>query len=443
MDTLHTRRVFLQTGLTVLSAASTVPLFIQRTAYAVNDPADSPLIQRASGKDGPVLVMIQLSGGNDGLSTVIPRDNDDYRKARPMTAITQDLLSLGKNSEVALNPNLKSFKDLYDDGNLALIQGVGYPNPDRSHFRSMEIWQTAEPTKPPHTGWLGRYFDAQCSGIDPKTAAAKEPDPKGAINLGATAPLALQGEKFSAVSFQRPESYQWFAGNRSVDRTMKETFSALNELDPSAHPAEAMEASNKKKNATLDFLERTVMDAQLSSEEIRNVTTRYRGGVSYPGTEFSRQLQMVAQMIAGGLSTRVYYVSLGGFDTHTNMTQQHNRLMTTLSEGVGAFMKDLKSQGNAERVMVVTFSEFGRRVAENASRGTDHGTAAPMFVFGGKVKGGVYGGHPSLRAADLDKGDLRFHTDFRSVYATVLSNWLRTDSARILGGGFKTLPIVV
>lgn len=441
-EILHTRRVFLQTGLTVLSAASTVPLFIQRTAYAVNDPADSPLTQRASGKDGTVLVIIQLSGGNDGLSTVIPKENDDYRKARPATAITQDLLSLAKNSDVAFNPNLKAFKELYDDGNLALIQGVGYPNPDRSHFRSMEIWHTAEPTKPPKNGWLGRYFDAQCSGVDPKTAAAKEPDPKAAINIGATAPLALQGDKFAAVSFQRPENYQWFAGNRNVDRSMKETFSTLNDLDPQAHPGESMNAPAKKKSATLDFLERTVMDAQLSSDEIRNVTSRYRGGVSYPGNDFGRQLQMVAQMIAGGLSTRVYYVSLGGFDTHSNMNQQHNRLMQVLSEGVSAFTKDLKSQGNFDRVMVVTFSEFGRRVTENASRGTDHGTAAPMFVFGGKVKGGVQGRHPSLRPEDLDRGDLKFHTDFRSVYATVLGNWLKTDSAKILGGGFRTLPII-
>jgi uncharacterized protein (DUF1501 family) len=433
MDTLHTRRVFLKRGLTVLSAAATMPSFLQRSVYALNNPADMPLTQTAAGIGEQILVVIQLSGGNDGLATVIPEDNDDYRRARPQLAITQNLLRLGKG--VALHPELKSFKDLFDAGQLALIQGVGYPNPNRSHFRSMEIWHTADPKNPPRDGWLGRYFDAQCNGVDPKKSG-KQLDPKAAINIGSTAPLALQGEKFTAISFQRPDAYQWFAGNKNIDPKLKNAFAEVNDLHGNAGE---MKSSG---NPTLDFLERTALDAQLTSDEILAVTTKYRPAVSYPPTPLGQQLQMVAQMIAGGLKTRVYYVSLGGFDTHTNERASHDRLMTILSAGVSAFMKDLKAQGNDGRTMVMTFSEFGRRVGENASRGTDHGTAAPMFIFGSMVKGGVYGDHPSLRPQDLDNGDLKFHTDFRSVYATVLSRWLQANDSQILGGSFKSLPFV-
>jgi uncharacterized protein (DUF1501 family) len=434
MDTLHTRRTFLTRGLTVLSAATTMPLFLQRTCLALNNPQDLPLTQAAMGVGEQILVCVQMSGGNDGLATVIPLDNDDYRRARPQLAQTQKLLALDK-SGVALHPNLIGFKELYDAGHLALIQGVGYPNPNRSHFRSMEIWQTADPTRPRTDGWLGRYFDAQCKGSDPKDM----PDPKSAVNIGSTAPMALQGSKFAAISFQNPQSYQWFAGNKNVDKKMRDTFAAVNDLNNTGDEL----AGQTSGNPTLDFLERTALDAQLSSDEIRAVTTKYAAAVSYPNTPFAQQLQMVAQMIAGGLKTRVYYVSLGGFDTHSNEKQAHDRLMATLSAGVSAFMKDLKHQGNHEKVLVMTFSEFGRRVAENASHGTDHGTAAPMFVFGSMVKGGVYGDHPSLRPQDLDAGDLKFHTDFRSVYATILSNWMKADSAQILGANFKTLPMLV
>ncbi|HEY4328316.1 MAG TPA: DUF1501 domain-containing protein, partial [Phycisphaerae bacterium] len=356
--------------------------------------------------------------------------NDDYRRARPQLAIAQNLLNLGKG--IALHPDLTSFKDLFDAGQMAVIQGTGYPNPNRSHFRSMEIWHTADPKNPPKDGWLGRYFDAQCKGDDPKSMI----DPKAAINIGATSPLALQGNKYTAISFQRPESYQWFAGNKNVDPRLKSTFAEVNDL----HGMEG--EATPSGNPTLDFLERTALDAQLTSDEILAVTTKYKAAVTYPATPLGQQLQMVAQMIAGGLKTRVYYVSLGGFDTHSNEKQQHDRLMQTMSAGVGAFMKDLKNQGNDHRTVVMTFSEFGRRVVENASRGTDHGTAAPMFVFGPSVKGGVYGEHPSLRAGDLDQGDLKFNIDFRSVYSSILGNWLKADANKILGGSFKTLPLI-
>lgn len=429
MATMHTRRVFLKRGMTMLSAAATMPLFLQRTVNALANPADMPLTQAAAGEGEQILVVVQLSGGNDGLSTVIPIDNDDYRRARPQLAIAQDLLTLGKG--IALNPLLTGFKELYDAGQMAVIQGVGYPNPNRSHFRSMEIWHTADPKNPPRDGWLGRYFDAQCKGDDPKSI-----DAKAGINIGATAPLSLQGGKFTAISFQRPETYQWFAGNKNIDPKFRAAFNEVNNL----HGGDGEMVPSG--NPTLDFLERTALDAQLTSDEILAVTTRYKAAIAYPATPLGQQLQMVAQMIAGGLKTRVYYVSLGGFDTHTNEKASHDRLMQTLSAGMSAFMKDLKAQGNDKRTLVLTFSEFGRRVAENASRGTDHGTAAPMFVFGPAIKPGIYGDHPSLRPADLDQGDLKFNTDFRSVYASILGGWLKADAAQILGGSFKTLPIL-
>ncbi|HVT80520.1 MAG TPA: DUF1501 domain-containing protein [Phycisphaerae bacterium] len=433
MGVMHTRRVFLKRGMTMLSAAATMPLFLQRTVHAMANPLDMPLTQAAAGEGEQILVVVQMSGGNDGLSTVIPLDNDDYRRARPQLAIAQNLLNLGKG--IALHPDLVSFKEMFDAGTMAVIQGVGYPNPNRSHFRSMEIWHTADPKNPPKDGWLGRYFDAQCKGDDPK-APAKTLDPKAGINIGATAPLALQGAKFTAISFQRPETYQWFAGNKNIDPKLRATFNEVNDLH--GQDGEVTPSGNP----TLDFLERTALDAQLTSDEILAVTTKYRPAVSYPATPLGQQLQMVAQMIAGGLKTRVYYVSLGGFDTHTNEKATHDRLMQTLSAGIGAFMKDLKAQGNDQRTVVMTFSEFGRRVVENASRGTDHGTAAPMFVFGTRVKAGIYGDHPSLRPADLDQGDLKFNTDFRGVYASILGNWLKADAAKILGGSFKPVPVV-
>ncbi|HVX84300.1 MAG TPA: DUF1501 domain-containing protein [Phycisphaerae bacterium] len=433
MDTMHTRRTFLTRGLTVLSAATTMPLFIQRTCLALNNPHDLPLTQTAMGIGEQILVCVQMSGGNDGLSTVIPLDNDDYHRARPTLGAIPNPLALDK-SGVALHPGLAGLKEIYDGGHLAVIQGVGYPNPNRSHFRSMEIWQTADPMHPPKDGWLGRYFDAQCKGSDPKDM----PDPKAAVNIGATAPLALQGSKFTAISFQNPQSYQWFAGNKGVDAKMRNTFAQVNDLNDTGDEL----AGQSSGNPTLDFLERTALDAQLTSDEIRAVTSKYHPAVSYPNTPFGQQLQMVSQMIAGGLKTRVYYVSLGGFDTHSNEKPAHDRLMQTLAAGINAFMRDLKSQGNDQKVLVMTFSEFGRRVAENASKGTDHGTAAPMFVCGSMVKGGVYGAHPSLRPQDLDAGDLKFHTDFRSVYATLLGDWMKADSAPILGGNFRTLPLL-
>jgi len=430
MDSMHTRRIFLARGLTILSAASTLPAFIQRTAEALNNPADSPLTQTAAGRgDDRILVIVQLGGGNDGLSTVIPVDNDDYRNARPTLAVTQNLLDLGGGSGLALHPNMQGFKSLYDAGELSIVLGAGYPNPNRSHFRSTEIWQTADPVNIDSTGWMGRYFDAECSGQDPIKSET-------AISIGSLSPLTLKGNIFQPTALQNPENFQWLAGEGwgKQPAALRKTYQLLNGINP---PCQLCA------NAGLNFLQRTALDAELSGRDIRAATENHQNAVSYPNSQFANSLSMVAKMIIANMPTRVYYVSISGFDTHAAQQRTHDNLMTDLSDGLTAFIKDLKASGNLDRTLVFTFSEFGRRVAENASAGTDHGTAAPMFLFGGSIKPGLIGTQPSLAPGDLTMGDLKFTTDFRSVYAGILQDWLGAkQTTDILDGQFKAASMV-
>jgi len=424
---LSTRRLFLQRGLALLAATPTIPAFLDQTVMAIANPLDAPRVQQPSGRDGKILVVVQLSGGNDGLNTVVPFADDTYHKVRP--GIRHDPKTLHKLTDsVALHPNLRPLLDMFQDGKLAVVQGVGYPNPNRSHFRSMDIWQSAQPEREqPSSGWVGRFFDNACAG-----APGAAPDPHAGINIGPTLPLAMQGERVMPLSLERPEAYRY----RGADR---KRYEALNGI---GSPADARVAHGAPRQpSTLDFLHRTAMDAQVSSDDILRVTQNYQpAGVNYPRGDIGEGLRLVAAMIRGGLSTRVYYVSLGGFDTHANERGRHDQLMGRFAEAVAAFWSDLKGQKNDERVLMMTFSEFGRRVAQNASGGTDHGTAAPMFLMGPAVKGGIVGEHPSL--TDLDHGDLKYRTDFRSVYATVLQSWLDTPSKTILGQQFKLAPVL-
>jgi len=418
---VSTRRIFLQKGLTLLAIAPTIPTFLDQTVMALNNPLDSKLRQQTTGKDGKILVVVQLSGGNDGLSMVIPYGDDVYYQARArISHPAKDVLKI--NGYLGLHPNLTGLKNLYDNGDLAIIQGVGYPNPNRSHFRSMDIWQSGEPERQqPSTGWLGRYFDNTCPGCDPKVGVA----------IGDALPLAMQGEKVLPLSFERPDSYR-YNGRDKAD------YVKLNQADLQGSailPPKTVTAQNQ-----LDFLHRTAMDAQLSSEEILRLTRNHSSPAAYPANEFGNGLKTIAAMIAGGLPTRVYYVALGGFDTHVGQLGRHDALMKQLSEGLSAFWQDLQHQGNQDRVLAMTFSEFGRRVQENASNGTDHGAAAPMFVMGSSIKQGIVSPHPSL--TDLDQGDLKYVVDFRSVYASMLQNWLNTPSKPILGDQYPLLPLV-
>ncbi|MGD0769201.1 MAG: DUF1501 domain-containing protein [Tepidisphaeraceae bacterium] len=418
---VSTRRIFLQKGLTLLAVAPTIPTFLDQTVMALNDPYDTKLTQQATGKDGKILVVVQLSGGNDGMSMVIPYGDDVYYQARArISHPAKDILKI--NGYLGLHPNLTGLKNLYDNGDLAIVQGVGYPNPNRSHFRSMDIWQSAEPERQqPSTGWIGRYFDNTCPGCDPKVGVA----------IGDALPLAMQGEKVLPLSFERPDSYR-YNGRDKAD------YVKLNQADLQGSailPPKTVTARNQ-----LDFLHRTAMDAQLSSEEILRLTRNHSSPAPYPANEFGNGLKTIAAMIAGGLPTRVYYVALGGFDTHVGQLGRHDALMKQLSDGLSAFWQDLKQQKNQDRVLAMTFSEFGRRVQENASNGTDHGAAAPMLVMGSSIKQGIVSPHPSL--TDLDQGDLKYVVDFRSVYASMLQNWLNTPSKPILGDQYPLLPLV-
>jgi uncharacterized protein (DUF1501 family) len=338
---------------------------------------------------------------------------------------------------LGLNPALAGFKSLFDAGHLSVVNGVGYPNPNRSHFRATEIWQTASDSdKSLSDGWLGRYFDNACQGCDPTVA----------INIGPRSPQAFSSHNPTGISLESPQSYRFMGAGMNDDeeiayRSMFNSDHGDGESGGSIGMADGTLKLHHGQTA-LDFLERTSMDAQVSSDRIRDVVGKTKNQATYPHTGLGNNLQLVARLIAGGLPTRVFYVSQGGYDTHTNQRGSQDNRLKELGDAVMAFTDDLTAMGEFDRVMIMTFSEFGRRVAENVSRGTDHGAAAPMFLFGSKLKSGLLGAEPSLAPADLEDGDIKFNTDFRGVYASVLQEWLKTPSVPILGRQFSTLPLL-
>lgn len=434
----YTRRAFLQNGALFASAALTVPAFLQSAAYALPRPGLG-LSSIAGVDEGRVLVVVQLSGGNDGLNTVVPFRDDAYRRVRPTIALDADsvhqLSRTGANGahDVGLHPALTQIRAMYDEGLCSVIQSVGYPNPNRSHFASMDIWHTAD-TNGTGDGWIGRYVDSQCCGYGKGESGGREagvarPRVEPPIALGRDLPLALQGRNILPVGLESADSYRWTGdSNRTISDLYDELLKTHHRPDDDEAPA--------------SFLVRTALDARVSSDTIRKAVAT-PSLATYPRTEFANQMSMIASMIRAGLKTRVYYVSLGGFDTHAGQggaQGQHARQLTQLAGAMNAFYKDLGAQGNADRVLSVCFSEFGRRVGQNASGGTDHGTAAPMFLFGPMVHAGVHGPNPNLR--DLDAGDLKFRVDFRQVYAEVLDRWLNTDSNAVLGSRYNHLNLL-
>ncbi len=402
-----TRREFLTRGVGVLAAGTTITNLIAQSTLVPHDA------------DAPILVVLQMSGGHDGLSAVVPFRNDDYIRNRKSTLIKPDEV-LKVNDDFGLHPKLTGFKNLLDAGSLAVIQGVGYPKPVRSHFKSMDVWHMANNSpKAISRGWIGRYCDH---------AFKDDMDPK--LNLaigGGKSPRAIRGKAHPGIAFAQPNSFRYRA--QGGDEMLTETYKLLNRKT----------AAGKMGSKSLQLVAATTAAANASSDEILRLAARNRSGTTYPRTTLASALQTVAALIAGGLSTRVYYVTMGGFDTHRTQRRRHDRLMTEFDQSVSAFQKDLAKQGNAGRVVTMAFSEFGRRVKENASQGTDHGKAGPMFLVGPGVNAGIHGALPSLAKEDLDKGDLVSNTDFRSVYATVLEKWLRTESQPILGARFPLL----
>lgn len=375
------------------------------------------LAQTGAPNDDRVLVVVYFQGGNDGLNTVVPFGMPAYYKYRPTLAVTQnDVLRI--NDTVGLNPQLKPFKDLYDKGQVAIVQGVGYPNPDYSHFRSTEIWETAAPDKYASTGWLGRYLDG--ANMPPENLF-------NAVAIADVLPEVLVADHVDVAAIAQLNGYGLTSDrSKTLGRDEFHAFVADNNV-PFRSPYLAQVASIED-------------HAQRGAEELPKLVAGYKPAATYPETPFGHSLALAAQVIGSKLGTRVLYVQLGSFDTHTTQKATQDRLLADFANGISAFYADLAAHGDDKRVLTMTFSDFGRRVAENGSRGTDHGSAAPVFVIGGGVKGGLYGEHPSLDA--LDNGNLRFTTDFRSIYATVLEKWLKRPSSGIVGAGFSQLPLL-
>ena len=443
-----TRRDFLRTTILGGALSWTVPAFVSQTFQALQAQADGSLTQVQTGTDGPILVLIQLAGGNDGLNAVVPYTNDFYYNARPNIGIKNDQV-LTLNDTLGLNPALTGFKELFDAGHLSVVSGVGYPNPNRSHFRSTEIWQTAsDEDKYLTDGWLGRYFDNACQGCDPTIA----------VNIGPRLPQAFASHTPTGVSLENPDSYRFIGAGPNDDETVayRSMYTTPSDALPDFSSGPAVPSNSggsvsmvsgtvmlQNGQSALDFLERTSMDAQVSSDKIRAITNKTPMRSNYPNNGLSKNLQLVARLIAGGLPSRIFYVSQGGYDTHTGQRNAQDARLKELADSVKAFTEDLTNIGAFDRVLIMTFSEFGRRVQENASGGTDHGAAAPMFLVGSKIKSGLLGAEPSLDPKDLTDGDIKFNTDFRSVYATLLQDWLKTNPLPILGGrAFPTLPLL-
>ena len=440
--TLQTRREFLRTTVLGSALSWTVPAFLADTFTALQSQAADSATQIVTGKDSTILVVLQMAGGNDGLNTVIPYSNDYYHNARPRLGQTADKV-LKLNGEIGFHGAMTGFKNLYDSGNLAVVQGVGYPNPNRSHFRSTEIWQTASDSDVIEKyGWLGRYFDNACAGADPTIGVA----------VGRQLPESFFAKTPTGICFDNPQNYRFLSPEHprpgQTDMTeaayekLNETEMVSSDTDSGASIGSLAAGMPMQGGKAVDFIERTALDAQISSDEVRSVAARVQNQATYPNSGFANSLKLVAKLIGGGLPTRIYYVSQGGYDTHTNQIATQQRLLADLGDSLKAFVDDMKAQGNLQRVLVMTFSEFGRRVNENANGGTDHGAAAPMFIVGSKVKAGLLGRYPSLAPQDLFQGDIKYNVDFRSVYTGVLENWLKTKSAPILGRQFEPLQVV-
>ncbi|MEO8568549.1 MAG: DUF1501 domain-containing protein [Ginsengibacter sp.] len=358
-----------------------------------------------------VLVVLQFSGGNDGLNTVIPIRNDIYYRSRPKLGIAKDK-ALSLTDEAGINPALQSFKGFFDEGNLGIINGVGYPNPDRSHFRSMDIWQSASDSdKYIYTGWLGRYLDAQCSGCSKPTQALEVDD---------VLSLALKGENNKGLAVKDPK--------RLYNISHEKYFKDIN-------------ASHEKSEETVDYLYKTLSETLSSADYIFEQSKIHPTTTAYPATELGKNLKTISSLILSDINTKVYYVSLGSFDTHVNQEAQQKRLFTQLNDAMSSFVKDLKDNNRFQDVMVMTFSEFGRRVSQNASGGTDHGTANNMFfISGGLKQKGLINGMPDLN--DLNDGDLKHTVDFKNVYATVLNKWLGANDKDILGKQYDFMNFI-
>ena len=395
------RRDFIEQSALTTAGTLLIPQFLK--AY------ESRAMGQTMAPSGKILVIVQLSGGNDGLNTVVPYRNDIYYRERPGIAIKpENVLKL--NDEIGLHPAMTPLKSLYDDGLLTVINNVGYPNPIRSHFRSMDIWQTATDADTyGQTGWLGRYLEQ-----------SKNPEPYRTLEIDDTLSLALKGEQLNGLALLDPKKLYNQTRNGMVKKLSQD---------------------HDHEHETASYLYKTLAETVSSAEYVFDKANVKSTGTVYPTNELGNRLRTVSQLIQSGVATSVYYISISGFDTHINQPGQQERLLKQYAESVGAFMGDLKTAGRQNDVMLMTFSEFGRRVKQNGSNGTDHGTASNVFLIGGGMPSQrVMNEAPNL--SDLTEGDLNYTVDFRQIYATLLRNYLGADDTAILGRKFDTLKFV-
>jgi uncharacterized protein (DUF1501 family) len=394
------RRSFLQ-----VSSLATASLMMPRFLKAFEQPQRVP-------PGNKVLVVLQMSGGNDGLNTVIPVRNDIYYRERPRLGIAKDK-ALALTDEAGLNPALAAYKELYDQGQLGILNSVGYPDPDRSHFRSMDIWHTASASNEYlSTGWLGNYLDEQCKNCDKPTQA---------MELDDVLSLALKGEERKGLAFKDPK--------KLMAASQSQYFKALAKQHQYEH------------ERPVDYLYKTMSETLSSADYIYKQSLLHPSSATYPNSELGRNLKTIASLIFSDINTRVYYVSIGSFDTHIAQENTQKRLFTEISNAVKAFTDDLKSNNRFNDLLMMSFSEFGRRVSQNASGGTDHGTANNVFLMSGALqqKGLL---NPMANLGDLNQGDLKYQVDFKSIYATILKKWLGADDKQILGKSYPYMNFV-
>ncbi|HYT35199.1 MAG TPA: DUF1501 domain-containing protein [Ktedonobacteraceae bacterium] len=407
------RRAMIKDGLLVVSAGMIMPsVFSRGIASARAQSIDGSRVAQAAGDR--TLIVVQMAGGNDGLNTVVPFGDPLYHQMRPTLAIT-DAKALPLDTRLGLHPNLAPLKQLWDAGHMAIVEGVGYPNPSLSHFQAMDIWQTLDLNGTGGEGWLGKLVSGW---VD------KDGHPFKAMDIGVQTAQALASISAQVPTLSSVNTYRLYPDPADTDNS-NARLQALMRLYNS-YPKTAPYAA---------LLDTTALSAQDGSRQLREADAKYQASVTYPVGPFAAGLKILAEAIVEGLGLRVGYVTLGGFDTHANQQTTHDTLMKTLADGLAAFYSDLVKHGKADSVVIMTWSEFGRRVEENGSQGTDHGTAAPMFVLGNPINKGIFGEPPSLSSLDTS-GNLKYTTDFRSVYATVLDRWLGASSQDVLGGSF-------
>jgi uncharacterized protein (DUF1501 family) len=416
---MFSRREFLRDSLyssTLAALAPTIPAFLADTARAAE-----------AKRDGRVLVVIQLDGGNDGINTVVPFADEGYAKYRKALRLPKDRL-FKINNEIGLHPAMRDAAHLLESGRLAIVQGVSYPNPSRSHFQSMAIWHSANAKLPRSDaadaerkaalGWIGQALDG---GGRPADGSP------GAMYVGAgSLPPALRSRRSAATAMVRPED--------SILK-LKTQASRAGSVSDGSSVAHASGSSGD----LAAFVERSTLDAYAASERMAEVIRVRDGDVRYPATGLAERMKIIARLLKGGVGTRVFYTAQGPYDTHYVQLSLHADLLGELSGALRAFLDDLAAAKLADRVLALCFSEFGRRVQENGSQGTDHGTAGPVFLAGPGVRAGLVGEAPKL--LDLEDGDLKMGIDFRRVYAAVLENWLQLPAQTALGGAFEPVSL--